>query len=153
MKKYFCALLSGSIWAIIGFMLLRKGLSFLVLSKTQAISHVFDFILHLTKSKSLTGIVLICIALFLGLMKGRTIIKKSAERIMVNWEKSDKISPFNLFDKRGYILMGLMMGLGFVFNVLPIPYDIRGIIDVAVGYALLHGSFAFFRAIPKLKRV
>jgi hypothetical protein len=39
-----------------------------------------------------------------------------------------------------------MMALGLVFRFLPIPIDLRGLIDVAIGSALINGAMLYFRA-------
>jgi hypothetical protein len=45
-----------------------------------------------------------------------------------------------------YILVGGMMGLGILMNTLAVPKDVRGLIDAAVGFALIEGSLVAFRS-------
>jgi hypothetical protein len=39
-----------------------------------------------------------------------------------------------------------MMMLGMIFRYLPIPIDVRGFIDLAIGSALMNGAMLYFRA-------
>ena len=38
-----------------------------------------------------------------------------------------------------------MIGLGFAMRVLQVPIDIRALVDIAVGSALIQGSFFYTR--------
>jgi hypothetical protein len=41
-------------------------------------------------------------------------------------------------------LIGAMVGLGVTLRFLPIPVDLRGFIDTAVGSALVNGAMLYF---------
>jgi hypothetical protein len=89
---------------------------------------------------------LICVALLVGFMKGRMVLSKAVARIAERMEvQGDRLTLKQVYDKRYYLILVLMMALGFVMRALDLPLDVRGGIDVAVGSALIHGSLLYFR--------
>jgi hypothetical protein len=97
-------------------------------------------------------VALIALSLFIGYMKGKHVLGKSAKRVA--GRICNLPNPANLFTiySRGYCLLILgMVGLGMGIKYLGIPNDVRGVIDVAIGAALINGSLLYFRMAYALK--
>ena len=114
--------ISGLIWSIVGLALTTLGLIFLF------------------KAHSLF---LLFIALPLGYIKGRTVLKKSALRQLARLTALKKPLLKDLFGKGYLILLGVMFLLGFLLRYCPLA--LRGTIDIAVGFGLIVGSSYYYK--------
>ncbi|MGE5195877.1 MAG: hypothetical protein ACM3JI_00935 [Anaerolineae bacterium] len=143
-------LFCGIIWFFIGAFLLIKGLHFIVdaisdadlLQKTSLIKPL----LSLMQDKEQAALFLIACGLIVGFIKGRIILIKTIRRLVERI--LTKTVPFKIteiYTTRYYVLIGLMMGLGFGMRFMPFGQDVRGCIDVAIGSALVNGALLFFR--------
>jgi hypothetical protein len=138
---------SGLTWLAIGILLMIKGLKFL----TQAMTLIetpplLKWAAQMAGSVSQGALALICISLFIGFIKGRMILSKTVQRIVLRLEnQSSPIEISNAYDRKYLVLLGAMMSLGMLFRFLPIGLDIRGSIDVAIGSALINGAMLYFR--------
>lgn len=138
---------SGLTWLAIGSWLMFKGLKWI----TQAITlgeggPLIRWLTPMTGKVHQTGLVLICVALLIGLIKGRTVLAKTAQRLVLRLRSQQSpITLLQAYDRRYLILLSGMMMLGIVFRFLPIGLDIRGTIDVAIGSALINGAMIYFR--------
>lgn len=113
---------SGLIWALAGASLFYKG--------TQ-----------------LTSGWLVAFGLLIGLLKGQFVLAKTARRVVARIHGlSLPIAFSQVYTPAYWMLIAGMMSLGVLFRVLSIPADIRGVIDVGVGSALMHGATFYFRA-------
>jgi len=45
-----------------------------------------------------------------------------------------------------------MLSLGLIVKWAPVPYDVRGLVDVAIGSALTNGSAFYFRHLAMKKK-
>ncbi len=135
-------------WLGIGVMLLMKGLRLVVGAAELATGStpLLKTFLTFAGTRHQGALLIICLGLFIGFIKGRTILAKTVNRI------ADRINlhPGGLtlnqaYDRKYWIILGLMMGLGVLFRLLPIPKDIHGAIDVAIGSALINGAMLYFR--------
>jgi hypothetical protein len=118
--------LTGLFWLIMSSFLLFKGFSLL--------------------SPSL--LILGCVV---GMLKGYFIMKRTALRISNRiLEQSLPLSLKTIYPLSYWFLIALMASLGLFFNLLALPPIIRGVIDTAVGTALLFGAIFYFK-IPNLK--
>ncbi len=145
-------ILSGLVWMGIGTMLLSIGLKLLVASSQYEATLRGDSLPLLQAFAPLmadleqAAIAIIVMSLFIGFLKGRFVLSKSAFRSIAhirNLEEPANLS--SMYSKKYYILLVGMVGLGMSIKYLGIPNDVRGAIDVAVGAALLQGSMVFFR--------
>lgn len=136
--------LSGLIWFGIGMMLLYKGLHFIADGTVQkdSLSHRF-----FPTSVERGAMTLLGVGLLVGFVKGRFVLVKTVRRMVLrivslplplSWSKVYPVSY--------YVLIAAMMGLGMGMKRLPLPVDLRGMIDVAIGSALIHGAMLYFRA-------
>lgn len=131
-------IVQGAIWLLVGAMLLNMGIRFLMstLEAGQENGHLM----------------LLVSALIVGQLKGRFMMKKVAMRSFDRISKMAQPVPLqNVYTKGNYAVIGVMMLLGMGMKFFPIPLEVRGFIDVAVGSALIQGSLFYFRlpATPK----
>lgn len=140
----------------VGTMLLSMGLGFIVEGSQSA--RIGDFPLLDTLYPYMGGfeeaaLVMIAFSLLVGYMKGRYVLGKSAnkgvERILTF---TNPMHIKNIYSAKYYILLGLMVGLGISIKYMGIPKDIRGMVDVAIGSALINGAMFYFRWAVNLKK-
>ena len=140
--------LSGLIWLIVGVFLLTFGLSLVIGAINNPFEMRFSFVKTLSTlfGDTKTGC-LVCLtsALTIGHLKGRFVLSRSAKR------QIDRILSFvppvplsRLYSPGYYLLLASMMGMGMIMRWLPAAQDVRGLIDMAIGCALISGSFTYF---------
>ena len=148
---------SGLSWLVIGLYLMVKGLKWITLSMTLSeIPRLLEWLTHLVGSLQQGALVLICISLLMGFIKGRMILSKTVNRVVVRLRAEKAPIYFsNVYDRKYYIILGSMIGLGLLFRFLPIAFDVRGAIDVTIGSALMNGAMLYFReaVIPTKNRL
>lgn len=131
--------LSGAIWLIVGWFLLSMGFYLLVLQPSLW-------------SRELT-LALVSLGLVLGFIKGRFILsktaKKAVEKILIT---SEPISFLQVYPPVYLGLMACMILLGMGLKWLEIASPIRGVIDTAVGFALINASVIYFQSAYILKK-
>ncbi|MBP7074911.1 MAG: hypothetical protein KBA81_05945 [Rhabdochlamydiaceae bacterium] len=143
-------LVSGLSWLAIGAYLMIKGLKWVTLAMMQPETPaLMGYLKKITGSLQQGALVLICISLLMGFIKGRMVLSKTVSRIVSRLKSLESISFSNAYDRKYYIILASMMGLGLLFRFLPIAYDIRGFIDVTIGSALMNGAMLYFRAMIK----
>ncbi len=93
-----------------------------------------------------SALVIICVALLVGFVKGRMVLSKSVARIVghlraqvapISWKKA--------YDRKYYLILAIMMGIGMGLRFVSIPDGVRGFIDVTIGSALINGAVLYFR--------
>jgi hypothetical protein len=139
--------ISGLSWLVIGSYLMFKGLKWITLAMAlPETPGLLRWFVSLAGSLQQGALLLICLGLLIGFIKGRMVLSKSVNRIVKHLrELKEPIQFSNAYDKKYYIILGSMMGLGLLFRFLPIPFDIRGAIDVTIGSALINGAMLYFR--------
>ncbi len=138
--------LSGFLWFISGGFLLYKGLHLINAATLRADTLCFRW-QEFFGSPQQTATILIGVGLLLGFIKGRFVLSKTVNR--VSTRIASLTAPIRFADaySRSYwILILSMIALGMSFRFLPIPIDLRGLVDVAIGSALVNGAMLFFRA-------
>ena len=93
------------------------------------------------------------VALVIGFLKGKFVIQKVALKYykradVVNFSNNTSSIFFGwaqILGIRGFVLIGLMMGLGGALRRSPIDRPILGILYLAVGIALVYASKIFFK--------
>jgi hypothetical protein len=138
--------ISGLVWLAVGLMLLRFGLN-LLRDTSQAMPLATFVAPYIGEAIGLALALLVALAAFVGYLKGVFVLGKSAkkgvERLLA-FPNPTKIT--NLYSAKYYILLGLMVGLGISMKYIGLPNDIRGLIDVTIGIALITGALVYFRA-------
>ena len=147
-------LFSGLLWLMIGILLLTKGINYLVLAGNAHLSggasgfSLLKCIDFFAKSSEQSATILVCVALVLGFFKGRVVMKKAVIRVVRRIRSLPAPIPLTALYSKGYLfLIGGMALLGIAFKYLPLPMDIKGFVDFAVGVALINGAMLYVRAI------
>lgn len=110
--------LSGAIWFVIGSSLLYKGVQ-------------------------LVSLPLLGLGFTIGFFKGKFVLSKTAKKMIARIEGlATPISAKDVYPLSYWILIAAMMGLGMVMRF--VPNEVRGVVDVAVGYALLYACSHYF---------
>lgn len=149
--------LLGMSWFAIGLFLLYKGIFLLVqaltfdFAKNQMLIRQMKGIVH---SPEHAAIVLLSIALLVGMIKGRFVLGKTARRTVSRiLQTPEPIALKELFSPKYLLLVAFMISLGILMNRSKMSLDIRAIIDVAVGSALIQGGVQYFRSALQLKYI
>ena len=149
-------LLSFFSWLSIGIFLLYKGLKILVdLSVASSSSPFLQDITGLAGGRDRAVLFYIFFALFIGFIKGRFVLSKTVNRLAQRFSSfGGRIPLKELYPAYYLLLIGFMMLLGLSLRWIPIFAEVRGIVDVAVGSALINGAMQYFRlAFAKGKNV
>jgi hypothetical protein len=135
--------ISGLSWMGIGGFLLYKGLNFLHAAALQT-GTLCERFQHVCGGPSQVATAFIALGLIIGFFKGRFVLSKTAERLCKRIAAlPSPIRPSQVYPPQYLILLSTMIALGIALRFVPI--DIRGLIDVAIGSALLNGSSVYFR--------
>jgi len=154
-KKYQLITIAGFVWFTVGLALLIKGL-YLIL-----------FAAHLSGQKggpllsalmyAFTGAIfpsiltMILFGLLLGLAKGKWAFGRAAKRTVQRiYPMRGKIHLSKLYRLHDIMLIVSMIALGRLMNWVHVPRDIHGLIDIAVGSALVNGAMIYFRYAIKI---
>lgn len=148
--------LAGFIWFVVGLLLLIKGIQFILLAA------------HLTGHKgaplmsalmyAFTGAIfpslltVILLGLLLGAAKGKWALGKAAKRnVRRLYPMRGKIHLSKLYKLHDYLLIVGMVALSRLMHWVHCPNDLHGLIDIAVGSALVNGAMVYFRYAIKIK--
>lgn len=127
---------SGLVWLVIGTMLLYKGLNFIGDGTVKANPELQKF-----------ATLLIGFGLLIGFLKGRFVLSKTVRRVVTRIISLPlPIRAKDVYPRSYYLLILGMMALGWGFRFLPIAVEWRGMIDVAIGSALINGGMLYLRA-------
>ncbi len=145
-------IIAGAIWFAVGTFLLTLGLRFLV--DSAALKHsplpLLNLFASWTGNHDFAAIAAIAIGLFIGFFKGRFVLSKSVDRLVARISSFPEPAPLSKIYNLPYLLLiSSMICLGIAIKYFEVPYDIRGVVDVAIGAALINGSMLYFRANPK----
>jgi hypothetical protein len=146
---------NGLIWLAAGLMLMPKGVMLLVNAAKAGITAgapLLTFFASFIGGYEEAAVVLLAASLYLGFLKARHIFSKTVHRLAINIQSLPNPANIRLVFGKGYLLLiGFMMLLGMSLRYVGVPDDIRGFIDVAIGAALINGSFLFFRKVQAIK--
>lgn len=149
---------SGMIWMVIGCGLLSQGLNLLIdgakgaLVEGQAAYPLLKLCASLAGGEHGAALLLVSVGLALGYVKGRYVLFKSCKRVVARIsELPEPASLFKMWSPAFYFLIGFMMLLGMGMKVSGVPSDLRGVIDVAVGSALINGAMVYFRFASQMR--
>ncbi len=80
-------------------------------------------------------------ALTVGLLKGKFVLDKTAARVIDRTTDLNEANPFKsifqMFGGKTIALIASMMGIGVILRAAGVSFEIRGLIYLAVGAALL----------------
>jgi len=126
-------IVSGILWFSIGLMLLAKGLNFIILSGQTA-------------GREEVSLWIVALSLGIGFVKSKFILSKTVKRVIVTiLARPNPFSIFELYSRSYYLIILSMVFLGVGMRWAPLPLEVRGAVDVAVGSALINGAVLYFR--------
>ncbi len=145
-------------WFFAGVMLLYKGMNYLyeaqlMQSYSRTEQPVLGFLSHLFGSVDYALLSVVLVSALFGYIKGYVALRKAADRLIRRIAPYGGKVPLPVAFPVWYvgIIFGMMM-LGFVIKFLPISTDVRGMLDTAIGFALLNGSTFFLKYLIVKKR-
>jgi hypothetical protein len=139
---------SGAIWLIIGGFLMVKGLNFVVSSAHAGSSSAFIIpsLSPLIGGKEQAALMLIVFGLLIGFVKGRLVLIKSVKRVVGRiLSLPSPIGIFQMYSWKYGLLILSMVALGLSLRWMHLPNDVRGLVDIAIGSALINGALTYFR--------
>jgi hypothetical protein len=152
-------IISGLVWLAVGCFLLPLGLKLLVASAAASIlGDTAPYPLLASFSSYVGGahtaaMLLIALGLIVGQLKGRKVLSKSIHRSVKRIKNfPNPTSITNLYGFGYLILFASMVLLGMSIRYFGVPSDIRGLIDVAIGAALIQGSILYFREAQAIRK-
>lgn len=141
--------ISGLVWFAVGLFLMPMGVNLLLSSLHINESQNYPLIQSVSPligGWEQTVLVLLCMGLLIGFLKGRFVLGKSArEGIKRIQQFSNPTCLSNIYSLKYYVLILGMMGLGMGIKYFGLADDIRGFVDVAIGAALINGALVYFR--------
>jgi hypothetical protein len=148
--------ISGMIWFVVGVGLLTLGLNF-ILYKAQVESHettsLIAKISPMAGGREQAALVLIVVGLIIGFIKGRFVLVKTVKRVVERILLLEEPLKFlKIYSGRYLMLICAMILLGMSMKWLRFPSEIRGLVDVAIGSALMNGASAYFRVALHLNK-
>ncbi len=149
MSKRAWITISGMIWFIVGIGLLTLGLNFIVFKaqiETHETTSLIAKMAPIAGGREKAAMTLIVIGLILGFLKARFVLIKTVRRVVeriLGLPLPIKISQ--VYSKNYLMLICGMILLGLSMKWLGFSTEVRGLIDVAIGSALMNGAVAYFR--------
>ena len=127
-KKYQIIKIAGAVWAIMGLVLIYRGINYMPELNSSGFA------------------IALSIGLILGFAKGKFVISKAglknAQRIM---NLADPVPVYKIFPIILYFLIPLMIGLGFGIRALfGNPSYVSGGLFCGIGAALVGSSLVYF---------
>ena len=148
--------ISGVTWFVIGMGLLTLGLHFIIHKAQVELGETTSLLAKISPlagGREQAALALITIGLIIGFIKGRFVLTKTVKRVserILSLEPPLKLSQIY---SRGYLfLIGGMVLLGMSMKYLGLPTDIRGLIDVGIGSALMNGASVYFRVAMHVRK-
>ncbi len=141
------ALLSGLVWIAVGCFLLPLGLRLLLGETGEETSlPLINSLSPYLGGKEQTALLLIALGMLVGYMKGRHVLGKSATKGIQRIQTLPNPSSIaKIYSPGYYLLLGGMVALGMSIKFFGVPNDIRGLVDVAIGAALIQGAIVYLR--------
>jgi len=128
--KRVALILYALLWLGVGSMLLYKGLNLVLIAATL---------------EQEIALILVVVGIAIGIAKARMVLSKVAKKLQDAVKESTK--PYQtVFSPKTFLLIGIMMALGFVLKSFNPSAHILGCIDIAVGAALIQGSTFLVRS-------
>jgi len=129
------------IWGLVGTGLLIAGGIFLFGSRSLSVLNEGNSVSWQAEGIGLS------IALVIGFIKGRFVLKKVARRYIARIQTLPESSPFYMtFSRKSWFMVLGMMVLGRTIRALGTPHVVVGSIYVAVGFALILGCLNYVKA-------
>ena len=142
--------ISGLIWMLVGTMLLYMGIGFIIQSsqpiRTESYYPLLNAFISFFGSIEQAALMIVVLGLAIGYVKGRFVLGKSAYRGISHIRSLPNPAYLTqLYGWKYYVLLSVMISLGISMKYLGIPLDVRGLVDIIVGSALINGAMTYFR--------
>ena len=138
--------LYGTLWFGVGLMLMFKAIPLIVNAATQKNLPLIKVFQPLVGNGQQAALIIVVVGLIIGMLKGKTVLAKAAKRSIDRVKEFPNPMPIaRLFSLRYLLVLFIMMALGMGLRLFPIAEDIHGLIDLAVGSALIQGAIIYFR--------
>jgi len=142
--------ISGLAWMGIGTFLMTLGLGLLLkgtgLESSTGNYPLIEAVAYYLGGREQAVLLLLVLCLAVGYFKGKFVLGKSAHRGMKRIRSfPNPTSLANIYSGTYYLLIAFMIGLGMAIKYLGLPHDVRGVVDLAVGSALINGAMIYFR--------
>ena len=131
----FLLLLAGVVWMGVGIMLLCIAFSWLSMPSD---SHTYII--------AATGVVLALLVHHFGFLR---IVDTNLKRIL---QTHDKKCVFSFIPWKSYVIIGVMVAMGFILRHSAIPKPYLSVIYISIGLALLLSSIRYMRFFYKETR-
>jgi len=139
---------SGLLWLVIGVHLLIKGLVLLVLAAyypEQPLT-LFPALRGISSSSGQIAVILVSVGLLVGFLKGRYMLAKTVRRVVGRiLSLPNPVHLKKVYSFPYLAIMLSMVALGFAVKFAPLNTDVKGLVDVAIGSALINGAILYFR--------
>lgn len=146
---------AGVVWLLVGLGLFIKGINLLSMAvqATEKRGPLIEYFEALFSGAVMPGVIfLVGMGLLVGWMKGRFLLIKSVHRTVQRLSGLKGLIPlFKLYRLQDCLLVAVMIGLGKLMQWIHCPNDLRGLINIAVGSALVSGATLYFRFAIKEK--
>ena len=159
LKHTTLVVISGLVWFGIGVYLLQLGLNLLFESvhfSATSLTGTYPLVNFLKQySGSAEGamLIVVVISLFIGYLKGRYVLGKSAQKgVQRILSFPNPTSLGNIYSAKYYVLLGGMVALGISVKYLGFTHDVRGLVDVTIGSALINGAMIYFRLLQVVRK-
>lgn len=137
--------ISGALWLVIGSFLLQLGLTLLFQPAQNTALPLLSSLGALIGVEE-ASVCIAALALYVGFLKGKMVLSKAAAKGVTRICSFPNPMPLSsIYSAKYYLLLACMIGLGMGVKFFGIPNDIRGLIDIAVGSALINGAVCYFR--------
>lgn len=140
-------LISGATWIAIGIFLLQMGVHLLfvqifdIKSSTPLINLFRGIFSHQESAILITSV-----ALYVGFLKGKHILTLTANRTITHIRSLPNPACISqMYSKKYFILLAIMVSLGISIKYLGVPNDVRGAVDIAIGTGLIQGAMHYFK--------
>lgn len=89
---------------------------------------------------------LVGLSLIIGYLKSYLVLRPSIKRIIWYLASQGKMVPLKgMLPRKDRLVLLLMVSIGVISRFLPIPFDVRGCIDMVIGSALVHGGMMLYQ--------
>ncbi len=141
---------SGLVWFGIGIYLLTLGMRFIVGIAQGAVNDTTSLVAVFSPAaggREQAALLLIVIGLLIGFIKGRYVFSKTVQRVVQRIVSLPLPVKLSQVYGVGYLaLIASMVLLGMGLKWIGLPLEIRGVVDVAIGSALMNGALLYFRS-------
>jgi hypothetical protein len=88
----------------------------------------------------------VSIAVVLGLIKGRAVMYRAANKSASRIRSRGRSCFFGFFSWKTWLLVAVMMTGGILLRLSPLPHTLLGILYLAIAVGLIYGDWVFWSA-------